>query len=173
MASTEIYVKRSGGRKWERIGCASQAMCGAIKFWLEMEKKYLHPLLYTNTTRLIPLNEAQKEVWEIPQNKNCPMPMDERFVFFTTFDRTMVASKDVPSLIEALRSVGERYNTNHTEQADIIEAFYNENKDKKFHIAWNQTSICYQCDKFGKNMDAPLKNFISVSIERIEKEFIK
>lgn len=163
MAVTEIYAKLKRRKTWVSIGEAKQAMCGAFKLWSSLEKKYLPTyqgkLLANGNyfSRLVAGGDALNEIWDLPHNPN--LTEDEHYVLLSTFDNAKVLGKDIPKFIEYLKSVGERYDTNHTEQAEIIETYYKENSSKIEAIAWNQTTIGSGEEIFGEKFRRPLEEF--------------
>lgn len=182
MASTEIYVRMKGNKKWMLLGEVPNASRGAFKLWMELEKKYLPSYDNEITSRSDAVlggpryhsrfvygdNDARMEVWHLYTRED--IPDDEADVLLSTLDKARVNGDRIPQFIKHLRSVGERFDTNHIEQAELLEQFYADYKDRISAIAWNQTSICSARDIFGSNMSAPLREFFDWEITQTPQD---
>lgn len=166
MAHIEIFVKNKGQSLWKFIGEASHALRYSFKLWADMEKKYLPSYGQPSSiyrSRLVWGDDSSKqEIWDLW--KRSDVPDDEKDVLLSTMDMAMVEADRIPQFISHLKSVGQRYDTDHTIQAAIIEAYYNDHKDEVLAIAMNQTSVRDRHCIFGKNMDEPLESFMSWSL---------
>lgn len=166
MAHIEIFVKNKGQSIWEFIGEASHALRYSYKLWVEMEKKYLpspeqHSHVYMS--RLVCGDDnSRQEIWDLW--KRSDVPDDEKDVLLSTMDRAMVEVDRIPQFISHLKSVGQRYDTDHAIQAAIIESYYNNHKDEMLAVAVNQTSVRDRHCIFGEDMDEPLESFMSWSL---------
>ena len=133
-------------------------MCGAFKFWMYLEKKYLPPLSgldgVLQISRLACSSDdgKQQEIWDLW--KDIRLNRHERLVLLSTFDYNYLPFEAIPQMVEAMRAVhllmGE--NSNFGRQADALERLYNDRNDVHA-VAFNATSVTSYTDVMGKTFD--------------------
>ena len=143
MSYTEIVAFKN--QESNHTKDVKNAFRGAMAVWGLMEEKHLalksapwDPTQKLSRTSLMDPNGV-KEIWELANNKD--VPIDERIVMATTFDRVVVKRENFDKIIKAMRSFDKTYEGKSSilEQADIIESFIQDEDIDA--VAWNQTSV--------------------------------
>lgn len=159
MSCTELYGFDKNGNAYY-YGEIDNAWRGAMMVWRYFEDKYLElyipdyikctnwykpdmtreEIIQRNgfiPTRLTAGKPSDvEEIWNLVGNKN--IPMSERIVLATTFDKILVAKNDMPAVITAFESF-EADNTSLKEQAEILKSMLAD--DDCIAVGWNQTDI--------------------------------
>lgn len=171
MSYTEIYGFKKGKSDFtEEI---KNAFRGAMAVWNIMDEKYLPPYYSSwdptekiSRASAIFDKNAMKEIWALANNKD--VPLDERLVMATTFDKVLVKRENLPRLIEAFRAFDKTYEGKSSigEQADILESFLEvEDMDT---VGWNQTSVNGDTwDNFG-GLDEETEEYLPYDINTME-----
>jgi hypothetical protein len=144
MSYTEIFGFKNGKvAVQEEI---KNSFRGAMAVWTILDKTYLPPY-YAKWDPTKPMSrasamfdqDAMKEVWGLANDKK--VPIDERLVMASTFDKVLVKHENLPKLIEAFRNFDEAYPEQSSigEQADILQALYDDEEIDA--VGWNQTSV--------------------------------
>lgn len=189
MAVVEIYALRKGETKWQKIGFVGNAIIGALRFWLRLEQKYLPSYevydeegnpdkateiglaggSYNHRYNYLFVNDPQpmEEFFELQSSGK--LTFEENMVLRSTTDKAMLIGGDVPVFLECLRTIGKEYDTNHAEQADLIEKDFAENPDTIGYI-WNQHSFGDITKVLGENYDAPESDMIDFMFYREDYE---
>lgn len=141
MSSTIIYGFNKQGEAFT-LGATENAWRGGMAIWRELEERHLPPYYYRGDrrhpqSRLTAFfdENAAKEVWNLADRKD--IPLHERIVLHTTFDRCLVKTEDIPKVIDAFRKFGCDDYTSLPEQADILEKL----PVGTIAVGWNQTSV--------------------------------
>lgn len=178
MSRTEIYVKHKDKKRWKKLGEVRNATRGAWKLWSELEKKYLPTYNGVqgfdggyNSRLVCYTNESLNEIWNLQTNPN--LDIAELNVFRSTLDDAIIIKQDIPTFVEYLEIVGERYDTNHSEQAKVIKEYYQKFGDNIEAIAYNQSSVCSEKDIFGGKMDRPLDDFFDSQVTETGMRFLR
>lgn len=129
MSCTEMYKVTTNGDV-EEYAEFGNAFLGAFNVWREMSKHYLgFESLH---------DQATESVWGLW--KSHEVPMNDRIVMASTFDRVMVRRESLPRLIEAIRDFSTRFSAGHLlQQADTLERLAQD--DTCYAVCWNQTSV--------------------------------
>jgi hypothetical protein len=91
--------------------------------------------------------EDMKEIWELAENEK--IPLHERIVLYTTFDKCLVKKEDLQKVIDAFNQF--EAETSLKEQAEVLTKLLNDNDC--IAVGWNQTSVngdtwaCYGYDE--------------------------
>lgn len=143
MSYTEIFAFKNGKSKLAEE--VNNAFRGAMAIWGEMEKQHLSPIYASwdatkQISRASSMDQGKmKEIWNMASDKN--IPLDERLVLSTTFDKVLVKRENLPRLIEAFKNFENTYKekTSLPEQTSILEAFLDD--EDVMAVGWNQTSV--------------------------------
>ncbi len=133
MSSTIIYGFNKEGNTFF-FDETKNAFRGAWATWREMEIRHLPPTFMGISRTTNP--EKVKEIWNLADRKD--IPLHERIVLHTTFDKCLVKAEDIPKVIDAFRKFGGT--TSLPEQADILEKL----PEGTIAVGWNQSSV--NCD---------------------------
>jgi len=104
----------------------------AYLVWHNMSKKYLG--------MEVPLhdNEEMRKVWNL--FKTSFIPMEDRIVIASTFDRVMVRRTEIPKLLDAISSYISRFDGGNL--VDMVEELQKLAEDRVcYAVCWNQTSV--------------------------------
>jgi len=152
MSYTEIFgFDKEGNAYWEAD--VSNAWRGAMAVWRTLEKKYLPTYRPSYVPAYIPDSDikgylgyepsrctcsdekAWHEVWALASKED--VPLADKIVLCTTFDKVLVKKEDLPRVILAFEMFeGE---TSLKEQAVILRRMFD--GDKCIAVGWNQTSV--------------------------------
>ena len=142
MSSTIIYTFDKNGTAY-LYAIVKNAWRGAMAVWRELEKRHLKPFR-TGYSRMAAFwdENAAKEIWNLASRED--IPLHERIVLHTTFDKCLVKAEDIPKVIDAFRKFGG--DTSLPEQAYILEKL----PQGTIAVGWNQTSVtCEDWSNFG------------------------
>lgn len=147
MSYTEIYGLTDNDAFC--IGETKNAWRGAMKIWMDLERKYLPSLPphaweisesekqeYHSRTSMLFDESKMKEIWELVNNAN--MTVNERIVMASTFDNVLVRKENISRLLDAFNEYSNE--TSLKEQAEIIRLAVEEDEEI-IAIGWNQTSV--------------------------------
>jgi hypothetical protein len=173
MSYTEIFAFNKEGNAY-MAGMARNSWRGAMMIWNIMEERHLPPYIpeyvkpcnwyHPGMTaeeieakngfkprRTAPTlgkgDNPAREIWALADNPE--IPRHERIVLLTTFDDCLVKKEDIPRVVEALRAFegdDHKGETNLGEQADILQAIYDDHPEI-IAVGWNQTSVT--CENWG------------------------
>lgn len=101
------------------------------------------------------------EFWDVWKLKE--VPLFEKIVLLSTYDRVYVSKGNLPKLIEAFVQFDKTYENNHI--ASYMKDIEN-NKDKLIGVAWHITSIT---DNPWYNWDEEKEEYIPINIKESEK----
>lgn len=159
MSSTEIYGFNKDGNAYF-AGETENSWRSAPAIWSYLEEKYLPPFIpdsikdtnwyyegipyyeivsrmhYTPTRCSSLSPKSMQEVWDLCERED--IPIEERIVLATTFDKYLVKKEDIPDVVNAFLQFGAE-NSSLKEQADILNKLYN--SDDCIAIGWNQTNV--------------------------------
>lgn len=144
MSYTEIVAFKNG--KACDVKEIQNAWRGAMSVWMLMDESHLPPYYaswdpakkVSRASAMMDPN-AMKQVWELANNEN--VPIDERLVMGTTFDKALVKRENLTRLIEAFKNFDKTYpdKSSMLEQSEILESFL---EDEEIDVVgWNQTSV--------------------------------
>lgn len=133
MSETIIYRFDETGTA-HYFASVKNAWRGAMAVWMELEKRHLPPFR-TGYSRIAAYYDenAAKEIWNLANRED--IPIHERIVLHTTFDKCLVKAEDIPKVIAAFREFGGT--TSLPEQADLLEKL----PAGTIAVGWNQTSV--------------------------------
>lgn len=169
MAQTEFHIIKKDRHLSDHYLTVNAAMQGALRIWMELEKKYLPslPLMpwnkpgeYKSRVARIFDEHAMDEIWAIPRMKDTEW--NDRILMEIYMDRAYIAYDDLQEVAEALRNC-EFATDNMKGQADALDKIHNEYPDA-FGVLINATSVCsisdfVDCDydEDGEVLDMRLK----------------
>lgn len=140
MSFTEIYAFDKAGNA-SLYGETRNAWRGAMAVWKTIEDKYLPPYRLHGTTISrtvvggLGKDNPAMQIWELADSLK--LPIDERIVLHTTFDRCLVKKEHLRHVIDAFnRFEGD---TSLPLQAQILAKA--EKDPDIIAIGWNQTSV--------------------------------
>jgi len=144
MSYTELVGFKEG--KPELSEEIRNAFRGAMAIWTILDETHLPPYYaswdpdkrISRASAMMDPN-AIKEVWALANDEK--VPIDERLVLGTTFDKVLVKRENLPRLIEAFKNFEKKYpdQSSISEQTVILETFFED--ENVMAVGWNQTSV--------------------------------
>lgn len=163
MSCTVIYTfDKNGDAMW--YSDIHNSWRGAPAIWSYLENKYLPPFRPSYVPAHIPddmvesycrykptrnssmNDEDMREIWDLAEKAE--IPIHERIVLYTTFDKCLVKKAELQRVIDAFNQF--EAETSLKEQADILSKLLKDGNC--IAVGWNQTSIngdtwgCYKYD---------------------------
>lgn len=158
MSYTEIYAFDKEGNA-HLYGKIQNAWRGAMAVWRTMEERYLPPYqmhgIKTSRTLggIFGGKNPAMEIWKLADSLK--VPIDERIVLHTTFDKCLVKKEHLHCVIDAFnRFDGD---TSLQLQAQILEQM--EKDPDIIAVGWNQTSVIadtWSNYRYDDVIDAPM-----------------
>lgn len=127
MSQTIIFAFDKDGASRE-YGYTKNSWRGAWAVWDIMGKRHL------GIGASIINESAMQKIWDLMDDKR--VPMNERIVMGTTFDRCLAKNEDIPKVIKAFREFDG--DTSLKEQADILQEIYD--TGDYMAVGWHQNS---------------------------------
>ena len=127
MSYVEIFKFDKNGNP-QSIAKIKNSWRGAMAVWNILGKKYCG-----HSASPFDLS-AMKRIWNLADDEH--VPMDERIVLCTTFDKCLIRKNDIPRVVSAFRIFeGE---ASLKEQADVLEELITDNNC--IAVGWHQNS---------------------------------
>jgi len=151
MSYTEMFAVVKNGDVVS-IGDVHNAFRGAMFIWHKLAEKY-----FPGNNLMIDLGQEGSDFWKLI---NKDIPVHEKIVFGSTFDKVMVKSENIQRLIDAMdQFIKENPDGgNLDEQIRLLKSVIED--DDLIAVCWNQTSVCgspwrryIECEHCGNETD--------------------